>query len=402
MRHAIALLLALLLAGPAVAQTGDGDGGYDGAYGHDNDEDSQSNDSELIPDEVVRLRGGRAEFVTVGPADQAAAAAEALRAQGARVVRVRPYPNLGRYSLFLDLDGLSLARARAILDQVAPETRIDRHSMYRLTQGKPRLYAASMIDAPVETCRLTGLRIGVIDGALDPSHPALAGVRLVTHSVLDRRGGTNPNHGTAVAALIAGTDPDGVLTGFAAGADLYAVTAFGRERRGPASDVEGISAALDWLMGQGVRLVNMSFAGPQNAALDDILRLVAGRGVIMVAAAGNDGQDYAAYPAGAPGVIAVTAVDAAGRRYTAANTGPHIEFAAPGVDLYVAKRNGGSYASGTSYAAPIVTALAARLMRRGAGSTDAIRARLRSQSEDLGAPGRDTHYGWGLPRAGGC
>ncbi len=351
--------------------------------------------------EVVVLPGGRPEFMTIGPAAQAEAAAAALRAGGARVVRTRSYPALGRYALFFDLGRLSAARARAILLRAAPDTRLDAHALYRLTGGKPRLYAASMIEAAPDTCDLRGLRIGVIDGALDPSHAALSGVRLTTHSVLSGRA-TNPNHGTAVAALIAGSDPAGALSGFAPGADLFAVTAFGRARGGPAADVERIGAALDWLMARGVRLVNMSFAGPSNAALEDILDAAARRGAVMIAAAGNDGQNTAAYPAGFAAVIAVTAVDAAGRRYVAANTGPYIEFAAPGVDLYVARRGGGSYASGTSYAAPIVTAIAARLMARGAGDVNAVRAMLRRQATDLGPPGRDTHFGWGLARAGGC
>lgn len=350
---------------------------------------------------VVLLRNGRPEFMTVGPAAQAAQAAEALRARGARVIRTRSYPALGRYAVFFDLRGMPLAQARAILLRAAPDTRMDSHVLYRLSQGKPRLYAASMIDAPAGGCVLKGMRVGLIDGAVDPSHAALSGVRVLTHSVLTGRG-TNPNHGTAVAALIAGRDPSGALNGFASGAEIHAVTAFGYARGGPAADVERIGAALDWLLSRDVRLINMSFAGPENAALADVLAAAHRRGAVMIAAAGNDGLDVAAYPAGADTVIAVTAVDAAGRRYVNANTGAHIEFAAPGVDLYVASRGGGTYATGTSYAAPIVTALAARLMAAGAGDVEAVRARLRRGASDLGVPGRDTHFGWGLAHADGC
>lgn len=388
-----AILLCFLLSAPAWAQN---EPNYRG------NSDSGGEDARPIPlDDAVILPNGRAEFMTVGPPQEAAVAADALRAAGAAATRTRALPNLDLYIVFYDLRGLSLGDARLIVARVAPRTRFDLNALYRLSQGQPRLYAASMLGTSTQACALGGLRIGLIDGAVDPAHPALAGVRVVTHSVLNGAA-TNPNHGTAVAALIAGRDPTGALTGFAAGADLYAVTAFGRSRGGAAGDVDRIGAALDWLMGNGVRLVNMSFAGPRNDGLDLILTAAALRGAIMIAAAGNDGQDFAAYPAGAPQVIAVTAVDAAGRRYTSANTGPHIEFAAPGVDLYVARRNGGSYASGTSYAAPIITALAARLMARGAGSVDAVRARLRSQSADLGVPGRDSHFGWGLAKGIGC
>ena len=144
----------------------------------------------------------------------------------------------------------------------------------------------------------------------------------------------------------------------------------------------------------------MSFAGPPNEVFEDILQIAASRGMAMIAAAGNDGVRFAAYPAGSPHVIAVTAIDAGMRRYRRANTGAHIEFAAPGVDVFVAGGRGGTYESGTSYAAPIVTALAARLAR--GASVDGVRARLRAASVDLGSPGRDGEYGWGLVRASGC
>ncbi len=122
----------------------------------------------------------------------------------------------------------------------------------------------------------------------------------------------------------------------------------------------------------------------------------------MIAASGNDNTGRSALPAAAPEVIAVTAVDAELRPYRRANRGRHIEFAAPGVDLWTAKGGGGGYVTGTSFAAPIVTALAARL---GAGASIGItglRARLAESAQDLGAPGRDTRTGWGLVRAQGC
>ena len=122
----------------------------------------------------------------------------------------------------------------------------------------------------------------------------------------------------------------------------------------------------------------------------------------MIAAAGNEGTAAPRYPAASSSTIAVTAVDAAGRAYRAANTGPHIEFAAPGVDLYVARGGGGGYRSGTSYAAPIVSALVARRAARSGVSLDAARSALRNGVRDLGAGGRDTQYGFGLVQTGGC
>ena len=101
-------------------------------------------------------------------------------------------------------------------------------------------------------------------------------------------------------------------------------------------------------------------------------------------------------------MIAVTAIDAARHRFRLANTGAELEFSAPGVDIYAAQSRGARYVSGTSFAAPIVTALAARLMAQGQGSTGAIRAALRAAAEPLGPGSRNTDFGYGLVRSGGC
>ena len=354
--------------------------------------------------DAARARGRRFEFVTSGPIGQANAATTALVQAGAQLIRSRSLPNLGRQVSLLDLQSVSLPQARAILSATAPQTAIDLHSFYRYAQGKPRLFAPQMLGLQdAGRCRVKALRIGVIDGPLALDHPALAAASVTQHSVLlagERH--DKADHGTAVAALIVGEDPAGPLAGFSPGARLFAVAAFAKEKRGAAADVERVAVALDWLIGQRVRLINMSFAGPVNEAMGDLMQQAARKGSVLIAAAGNGSSSTALYPAAHPNVIAVTAVDAAGRRYRKANRGSHIEFAAPGVDLYVAKRRKGSYASGTSFAAPIVTALAAQAMARGASGAKAIRQSLRRKSKDLGENGRDVNYGWGLVQAPDC
>jgi len=72
------------------------------------------------------------------------------------------------------------------------------------------------------------------------------------------------------------------------------------------------------------------------------------------------------------------------------------------VDVFVAKgRSGTGYVSGTSFSAPIVTALAAR-SGQGLGSANRLRARLKAQAQDLGKAGFDGTFGWGLVRGSGC
>lgn len=355
--------------------------------------------------DAKRTPSGRFEYITIGPRQQAETTAQVLMAAGARLLRQKDYPTLRLYALIFDLNALPLAQARNLLARAAPQTVIDAHMLYRFAKGAPRLYAAGLVGLRDSTrCTLPpSLRIGMIDGPVATSHPALRKANIVTRSTLASSDSIpNANHGTAVAALLVGRDRTGALAGFSSGARLFAASAFSRTGKSEAADVERLGAALDWLIRNRVRVINMSFAGPVNGPLGSLLAAAAGRGALLIAAAGNNGRAMRVYPAAANQVIAVTAIDAQRRRYSAANTGPYIEFAAPGVDLYVANGTGGHYATGTSFAAPIVAALAARFAARGVTSVDALRARLRAKSVDLGLPGRDNAYGWGLVSWGGC
>lgn len=355
--------------------------------------------------DVRLLANGDPEFIAIGPQAESTDAVNALIGAGATFVRQRPYPTLGLRALVFDPQDLSLAEIRQILAAAAPTTKVDTHAIYRLAAGAPRLYAAALVNPPDSpTCTLsTDVRIGQIDGPVAPDHDALRNTALVDHSVLGKD--TPPprkDHGTAVAALLIGQDDTGALAGFATGAHLFAASAFGAEGASGASDIERIAAALDWLAEQKVQLINLSFAGPVNTVLNEALKTTAAQGITLIAAAGNGGIDTAVYPAAADSVIGVTAIDAALRRYASANTGAHIEFAAPGVDVYVATEDGGNYASGTSYSAPILTGLAARLVAQGVTGTDMLRSELQRHSVDLGDSGRDSAFGWGLVKELGC
>ena len=364
--------------------------------------DRERSQPRLPPAEVALHVNGRPEYVVAGPIRSAEAARLQLEAAGARLLTFRDLPALDRRVMVFDFGAtLALDAAQERLRRAVPDQRAEFNHLYRYADG-PRLYAPALVRGGVAgSCGAAVFRrIGLIDGPVDPDHPALRGARLrVTSSLVPGQRPAGPDHGTAVAALIAGVDATGALSGFAPGAEVFAVGAFAEERGGVAADVDRIAGALDWLLRAEVRLVNLSFAGPSNGVLDDLIRQAAARGAVLVAAAGNGGRTLAAAPAAHPDVIAVTAVDAGLRLYRSANRGAHIEFAAPGVDLYVARPGGGGYASGTSYAAPIVTALAARLAP---GPVDQVRRGLRAQARDLGPSGRDAEFGWGLPQLPGC
>jgi hypothetical protein len=146
-----------------------------------------------------------------------------------------------------------------------------------------------------------------------------------------------------------------------------------------------------------VSVVNMSFAGPRDALVQEWIEKLSARGMVFVAAAGNEGAHAApSFPAAYPQVIAVTAVNRDRRSFTYASRGDHIDVAAPGVDIWTAvpgKREG--YYSGTSFAAPFATAVIAAAYRdNNSKDKEALLGKL--QFMDLGAAGRDAIYGRGM------
>lgn len=304
-------------------------------------------------------------------------------------------------SVFRVPQGVSVQAALAQLRQALPQAWADANHRYTLEAG-PAQFGARLVEWPASGCG-AGVRVGMVDTAIGLAHPAFKGGRVTLRSFLPA--GVSPagaDHGTAVASLLVGGEGFGLL----GGARLYAAEVFRKRGDGADTDAELAVRALDWLVGQNVSVVNLSFGGPRNRILEAAVLRVEQLGIGVVAAAGNGGAGAPpAYPAAQQGVVAVTAVDAKLQPYAHANRGDYIAFAAPGVDVWAAAPGGGGkYQSGTSYAAPFATAVvAAAKAARPAAAPAALAQALAARAKDLGAPGRDTTFGWGLIRAaGGC
>lgn len=259
--------------------------------------------------------------------------------------------------------------------------------------------AAANLPAPPAGCG-TGLRLGMIDGVVDLTHPALRNQRIIQRRFLpEQKRASSSKHGTAVASLLVAGDGLGGA-GVMPGATLLVGNIFERHGwNGARGDLFALLKALDWLADEGADAVNLSFESGENTILASALARAADRGLVLVAAAGNGGPSAApAYPAAHPDVVAVTAVDPKLRPYRHANRGTHIDFAAPGVALRTAKPGGGvKLQSGTSFAAPFVTVAAALERRAGVPASD-VRHALARRAQDLGTPGKDPVFGWGLVR----
>ena len=160
-----------------------------------------------------------------------------------------------------------------------------------------------------------------------------------------------------------------------------------------------IVTALAWMIEQRVGVINISLVGPQNLLLGRAVQLALARGYIIVAAVGNDGPAAPPlYPAAYAGVVGVTAVDAHRKVLVEACRGPHVSFAAPGADMEGAAPGGDFHElRGTSFAAPIVAGLlAAKFSAPGPAAASERINELAHDAVDLGAPGRDAVYGFGL------
>lgn len=247
-----------------------------------------------------------------------------------------------------------------------------------------------------------GRRIGLVDTGIDVRHDTFANARLKARNLLspgEREAGRE--HGTATASVLAGTQDRS--PGLVNTAELAAANVFRqRSNAGVDTTAELLARAIDWLLEEGVEVINMSLAGPANRVLERAVAAAASSGVMVVAAAGN-GDRNPVFPAAYPGVIAVTAVDARRRVYAQANRGDYIDFAAPGVDLFLAAPgNRSKYYTGTSFAAPFVTAALAVMKSRhpDAGAGELVE-QLAAGALDLGDPGRDPDFGWGLVQAPG-
>ncbi|HEY8554511.1 MAG TPA: S8 family serine peptidase [Burkholderiales bacterium] len=295
----------------------------------------------------------------------------------------------------------AIAQAALELALDAPGTQVDFNHVYRpgANDDDKRLTGTPAVARGAAAERqATGVAIGLVDTAIDRSHEALRGADIVEHDFVPYTGERPTAHGTAVASVLVGDARK--LEPQLPGARVYAASVFFTDPEGDdAATAESLAASAEWLAAQGVRVVNMSLAGPPNRVLEAAMAALAERGVIIVAAVGNNGPNgEPLYPAAYSHVVGITAIDSAKRIYRYANRGPHVAFAALGVDIRVARSQGGyREATGTSFAAPhAAAAIALTVAGRHATSPEAVLAELQSAALDLGAKDYDPVFGFGL------
>ncbi len=342
--------------------------------------------------EVRRALDGGFLQVKVPPG-QEKAKAKALLQAGARWVQ----PNYLYQPLASPNDPSYFPRQRSQLNGL-----LGLESAWNSEKGDPNLIVAVVdtgylthIDASSRWYLPPGETLDLADNDSDPVDDTPAA-----------RGSSPFSHGLAVASVI-GADTNN-------GQGMAGVTWFGRllplkvaRSSNGWITTDAVASAVIKAADLGAKVINLSLGrGGFDAVLENALAYAREKGATLVAAVGNDGVDGVLYPASSPRVVAVGAVDNDRRKASFSNCGPEVDLVAPGVGVVVlAPNNALAQASGTSFAAPMVSGVVALYMSHYKRlydtypTPDQVYQCLVQTAEDLGPSGRDTGYGFGLVRA---
>ena len=302
----------------------------------------------------------------------AAALAPALRA-GFTVLSREEVEGLGLSLVRVRIPaGLALAEAQSALALLLPDAEIVADNLHFQAGVADGALASAASSVPTGR----SAPVGMIDGATGPSI-AVAETRGFAE------GAPYPSHhGSSVASLLRHAGAGTVRV-----ADVY-----GTDKAG--GNALAMAKGLGWLVQRGSKVVTISLVGPRNALLERAVRAAQNRGVVVVAAVGNDGPAAPpTYPASYPGVVAVTAVDGKRRALIEAGRALNLDYAAPGADIYGRNAKGNRIKlRGTSFATPLVAARVAQAIGQGGD----WRSALDREAIDLGRKGPDDVFGRGL------
>lgn len=248
-----------------------------------------------------------------------------------------------------------------------------------------------------DTVVIAMLDTGISTTAIDPGS-LLPGYNYVTASTDTE---DRINHGTATASIIAGCESAGI-PGLAPEVLLVPLVVTDKvdgEVTGVTPDVLG-QAIRDAVDVYGADIINVSLGIKKDAG--EVRQAVAhaeSTGVLVISAVGNDGEDGALYyPAAYDTVLGIGSHDKDGEASSFSQQNGTADLLAPGEDIWMASRSGAVYgAKGTSYAAAHASAAAALLLAEDPTMPpQQLRKALRDTATDIGAPGWDTHSGWGI------
>jgi serine protease len=256
--------------------------------------------------------------------------------------------------------------------------------------------------------------VAVIDSGIIPNHEDLSANIKLTEGKDFIDDDTNPidestdySHGNHVSGIIGAVSNNNTgMTGVNSNVEIVPIRVF--DTNGITQTATDIAEAINYAIEKNVDIINMSFGGTQSFTMHEPIINAYNEGIILIAAAGNDGFDVF-YPAKFPETIAVGATDINNNITSYSNTGFELDLVAPGgtsingiLSTNLNETNN-MYAQmyGTSMATPYVSGVASLLLSNGV-SPSQIRDRLTSTAVDLGPLGKDSTYGYGLVDAYGA
>lgn len=246
------------------------------------------------------------------------------------------------------------------------------------------------------------VKVAVIDTGLDKKHPEIKSSIIKSTNIIDPMNPTTPDtHGTHVAGIIAGKKDNGIGGyGVDPAAKILSLDVFGGDAW--TFDYTIANAILE-AVNQGADVINMSLGGSfPSEVLKEAVDKAISKGVIIVAAAGNDASDMDFYPAKYEGVISVGSINKDKKLSYYSNYGPATDVVAPGEDVYSSyydTKKGSTFTklSGTSMASPVVAGTVALLLSKHPNLKPAeVEYILEKTATDLGEKGFDNKYGNGL------
>lgn len=351
------------------------------ADGDDGDTGEGENSASLVSDDSGHLYRDREVLILLPETEEL----ERLTAAGFSVIEKRPLRRDGALLVRVGFaQDVKAADALSEVRSLYPAAAIDFSHVYKASSETGGVEPEAVLPDKLDD-RRSDVRIAVIDGFSSSDLPE--GVEL--KSFVKRA--SDVAHGAQVMSVLL-ADLDQIGEGHPERL-LAADVAERFKDAGSQASVYNLVEALDWAASEGADIINISLAGPPNQVLGAVVESLQGDGVLMFAAVGNTGPaSQPGYPAAYGAVVGVTAVSSNGTPYLYAARGEEVELSAQGVELRLTP--GSNVLSGTSFAVPRVVALAAWMMD-GEPSGN-FREGLRALAKDLGAPGRDNIYGYGV------
>jgi thermitase len=258
-----------------------------------------------------------------------------------------------------------------------------------------------------------GALVGIVDTGIRATHEDLAGkvafcaksqgiLPILSGSIQEGSCADDNGHGSHTSGTITANTNNGKgVAGVAFNSKLAVCKALGGPLgQGSTADVAN---CIVWAHDKGAKVISMSLGGGDSTTLHNAVQTAwaggGAGGTVLVAAAGNDGDATVNYPAGYAEVVSVAATDSADARASFSNANADVEIAGPGVDVlstYNSSDTSYTTLSGTSMATPHVAGATAIIWDKYPTATaSTIRSKLDAAVDDLGAPGRDSTFGFG-------